>query len=155
MATLKLSDDFYEPTCSLIAVHCPMEAYRLAYFFNARLNIRLKRITGKALEESNTLFEYYEWENRLEDTVWSLMVNTTKRLVSSGGSDLFPSDSLTITSYLIPEMKKVDYFLKIDNTEGVYDLEKQIIQKINGIPLVATAYGVDVNQLKSKHNLIF
>lgn len=155
MATLKLSDDFYEPTCSLIAVHCPMETYRLAYFLNSQLHIGLKRITGKGSEGSNALSEYYEWENRMEDTTWGLMVNATKTLTPSGRSDLFPSGLLTITSYLIPEMKKVDYFLKIDNAEGAYDLEKQVVQKINAIPGVAAAYEVDVNQLKSKHNLIF
>lgn len=155
MATLKLSNDFYEPTCSLVAVHCTMEAYRLAYLLNSRLQLRLKRIVGKSSEDSHVLSEYYEWENEMEDMMWGLIVNATKTVASSGGSDLFSSGLLTMTSYLIPEMKKVDYFLKIDNAEGAYDLEKQIIQKINDIPQVATAYEVDVNQLKSKHNLIF
>ncbi|MGS2740704.1 IPExxxVDY family protein [Sinomicrobium sp. M5D2P17] len=154
MATLKLSDDFYEPTCSLVAVHCPMEAYRLAYFLNLHLQIGLRRIAGKEPNEGNVLSEYYEWENRMEETVWSLIVNATRTTVSSAGNDLFPSDVLTMTKYLIPEMKKVDYFLKVDNAEG-YDVDKQIVQRINKIPRVITAYEVDVNQLKSKHNLIF
>ncbi|RNL92984.1 IPExxxVDY family protein [Sinomicrobium pectinilyticum] len=154
MATLKLSDDFYEPTCSLVAVHCPMEAYRLAYFLNLHLQIGLRRTAGKEPNEGDMLSEYYEWENRMEETVWSLIVNATRTTVSSAGNALFPSDVLTMTKYLIPEMKKVDYFLKIDNAEG-YDIDRQIVQRINKIPRIATAYEVDVNQLKSKHNLIF
>ncbi|SFW41221.1 hypothetical protein SAMN02927921_01530 [Sinomicrobium oceani] len=154
MATLKLSDDFYEPTCSLVAVHCPLEAYRLAYFLNLHLQIRLRRIAGRASSECDVLSEYYEWENQMEETVWALIVNATRTQALSAGNDLFPSDEFTVTNYLIPEMKKVDYFLKIENGEG-YDTEKQIVQKINEIPRVTTAYEVDVNQLKSKHNLIF
>src|SRR5690606_36874579 len=101
--------DFYEPTCSLVAVHYPMEAYRLAYFLNLHLQIGLRRITGKEPDESDMLSEYYEWENRMEETVWGLIVNATRTTVSSAGNALFPSVMVTITRYLIPEMKKVDY----------------------------------------------
>ena len=52
----------------------------------------------------------------------------------------------------VPEYKEVDYFLKIeDDTEGE---EQSIINKIAFIPQVITTYMVDINQLKSKNNLI-
>ena len=62
-------------------------------------------------------------------------------------------EKITRTYHLIPEYKKVNYFLKIDN-ETVYN-EKLILNKIQEIPQVITAYSIDADQLKSKDNLIF
>ena len=60
----------------------------------------------------------------------------------------------TISKYLIPEQKKVDYFVKI-SSESNLKSSKIIISKINAIAEVITAYTVSPNQLKSKNNLIF
>ncbi|RAV28262.1 IPExxxVDY family protein [Sinomicrobium soli] len=154
MATLKLSDDFYEPAFSLIAIHCSAEACRLAYFLNAGLGIRLKRMIRDDVRENDLLSEYYEWENDMDEVVWALVVNAARSVVSLAGENLFSADQLTVTRYLVPELKKVDCFLKIDNAEGE-DHGSTVVCKINKIPQVTTAYEVDVNQLKSKHNLIF
>ena len=54
--------------------------------------------------------------------------------------------------FLVPEMKKVDFFLKIENPEVATD---QIIKKINSIKSLSAAYSVETNLIKSKNNLIF
>jgi hypothetical protein len=53
---------------------------------------------------------------------------------------------------LIPELKKTDFFLKLESDTPT---PKSMLAKINQIPQVVTAYAVDVNKLKSKRNLIF
>ena len=55
--------------------------------------------------------------------------------------------------FLIPEMKKVDYFLLIHNYIDDDDL-KEVIAGLNRIPEVAVAAEVDPKKLKSKENLI-
>ena len=56
--------------------------------------------------------------------------------------------------YLLPEFKKVDYFLKIENNEDAVSMSNiQIL--LNTIDNVSTVYSVDMNQIKSKNNLIF
>jgi hypothetical protein len=54
--------------------------------------------------------------------------------------------------YLIPELKKVDYFLKIE--EASLSTE-QIVNAIHSIDRVEAAYSINTNQIKSKNNLIF
>jgi hypothetical protein len=56
--------------------------------------------------------------------------------------------------YLLPEFRKVDFFLKIDNTEAPENvLKTQLL--LNTIENVSTVYQVNTNQIKSKNNLIF
>ena len=64
------------------------------------------------------------------------------------------SQSITKTYNLLPELKTVNYLLKIDDELNL-DREKYIINTILSIPQIATAYTVNQSQLKSKDNLIF
>jgi len=56
--------------------------------------------------------------------------------------------------FLVPEMKKVDFLLLIQNYIHTEDL-KEIINGLNKIPEVLVAMEVDPKKLKSKENLIF
>lgn len=56
--------------------------------------------------------------------------------------------------FLVPEMKKVDFFLLIQNYIHSDDL-KRIIIGLNKIPDLLVAVEVDPKKLKSKENLIF
>ena len=56
--------------------------------------------------------------------------------------------------FLVPEMKKVDFFLLIRNYIDGDEL-KAIISGLNKIPEVLVAAEVDPRKLKSKENLIF
>jgi hypothetical protein len=54
--------------------------------------------------------------------------------------------------FLIPEFKKVDYFLRIeDDSLEITD----IVTAIHSIDWVEAAYAVDIVKIKSKNNLIF
>jgi hypothetical protein len=153
-----LVDDFNDDTYSLLAIHCTVEDYRVAYLLNQYLDISLKRkpqdLDFKYVASS---YSIYEWEDKNHQTTWNLVSNVCVKeedsLISTGS--LFDSQSkITRTHNLIPEFKQVNYLLKINN-DGIYINEKSIIRKIQEIPQIATVYSIDVFQLKSKDNLIF
>jgi len=66
---------------------------------------------------------------------------------------LFGGNYSTI-SYLIPEKKKIDFFLKI---EGCYNENHLnfLIDKLNAINQIITSYSIELTTLKSKDHLIF
>jgi len=153
-----LVDDFYNDTFSLLAIHCTIEDYRVAYLLNQYLQIKLKR-NPQDLDFKYVAASYpiYEWEDKNQQMTWSLVSNVCKKeedsLVSTGS--LFNTQSKIIRTHnLIPEYKKVNYLLKIDN-DGNFINEKTIIHKIQEISQIAAVYSIDVSQLKSKENLIF
>ena len=142
-----LVDDFEDEAYSLLAIHCNLEDYRMAFLLNQFLNINLK-LCPHDLDFQYTNASY---------SVWNLNGNIFKReedsLVSSGS--LFDATSKVIKTYnLIPEYKNVNYFLKIENDDNYINL-KSVISIIQKIPQVVTVYDVDVSTLKSKNNLIF
>lgn len=153
-----LVDDFYDDTYILIAVHCRLQDYRLAYLLNQTLDINLRR-TPKDLDLNYTASSYavYEWNNEEAFITWNLVSNTCKkqeeRLYSSG--TLFQdSANVTKTYHLLPEFKQVDYFIKISN-EIQHINDKVIISKLQTIPQIITSYSMDLSKIKSKEHLIF
>ena len=153
-----LLDDFYDPFFSLIAVHCRLEDYRLAYLLNKHLDIRLVR-KSQDLDynflEAN--FSIYEWDDTKQQTTWNLISNVCKReedSLQSSGSLFNSKDKILKTYHLMPEFNKVDFFIKITTDEDSVD-EKQIINVLQEIPQLITSYSIDSDNIKSKDNLIF
>lgn len=155
---LILDDVFDEVLYTLIAIHCSVEDFRLAYLLNKHLGISLSRRTSD-IEFSlvGSTYSIFEWEDCRELTTWSLVSNVCKTEVFQprGNKSLFDTPERIIqTNHLIPEYKRVSYFLKIDSEYSV-SKEKIILNNILKIPQVVTAFSVDSSQLKSKDNLIF
>lgn len=153
-----LLDDYYDLSFSLIAIHCRLEDYRLAYLLNKHLNISLMRkaqdLDYNFLESS---YAIYEWNDSNYQTTWNLISNVCKKeeesLQSSGS--LFGNEKKVLKTYhLLPEFKKVDFFIKISTDEGLVD-EKPILKTLQTIPQLITSYRVDTEKIKSKDNLIF
>ncbi|RLD28500.1 MAG: IPExxxVDY family protein [Bacteroidetes bacterium] len=153
-----LVDDYSDDGYSLMAIHCTIEDYRVAYLLNQHLNINLVRksqdLDFKYIAAS---YSIYEWEDKNQLMTWNLVSNVCKKeedsLTSTGS--LFKSQNKIIRSHnLIPEFKKVNYFLKIDN-DGSFINEKTLIHKIQEIPQIVAVYSIEVSLLKSKDNLIF
>lgn len=69
-------------------------------------------------------------------------------------TDFFLLSNKGTEGFLIPEMKKADYFILIQNYIDKDDLEN-VISGLNQIPEVLAAIEVDPRKLKSKENLIF
>ena len=152
-----LVDDFDDLNYSLLAVHCEMEDFRLAYFLNQSLATRLSR-TKEDLDFLTSLatFSVFEWSNPLLQTDWHPIKNNclVEKVAVSKGLFLETNDKSWVKHSLIPEHNSVDYLLKIDNGGGFIN-EKEILNKIQKISKVSTAYSIDVSQLKSKEHLIF
>lgn len=133
--TLDLEEDF---DFTLIGISCHSKDYRLAYEFDkllgfeffreADLELLLKRETS-----SYAFFSYIDEDNYLE-----------YYLISNKGS----------FGKLIPEEKLSDYFLIVKGENNI-TTEKELLIKVNQIQLILKAYLIEVDQLKSKRNLIF
>jgi hypothetical protein len=153
-----LVDDFEDENYLLLAIHCNLEDYRMAFLLNQFLNINLKRCPYNLdFQYTTASYSVFEWQDNKKQAMWNLIGNIFKQeedsLVSSGS--LFNSSAkLTKTYNLIPEYKNVNFFLKIENENNNTNL-KNIINIIQKIPQVITVYDIDVNSLKSKNNLIF
>jgi hypothetical protein len=83
-----------------------------------------------------------------------LVSNQSAKKESVTNNDLFQYETTYSTPRLIPELKEVDYFLKIEGDEDTMDSNK-IIKTLLGNPKIMAAYEVDINKLKSRNNLIF
>ncbi len=153
-----LVDDFDIETYSLFAIHCTLEDYRIAYLLNKQLQINLKRkLRDLDVHYTSSSFSIYEWEDKNQRMIWNLVSNVCKKEeegLSSSGSLFETQSKILRTHNLIPEYKKVNYLLKIDNDGNFID-EKAIINSIQDISQIAAVYSIDVTQLKSKDNLIF
>lgn len=69
--------------------------------------------------------------------------------------DLFSNSTQEVATkvFLLPELKKVDYFLKIESDD---DLQiNEIVKNLKSIKSLSTVYVVDTETIKSKNNLIF
>lgn len=154
MAVYKLIEDFYEHSYTLIAIHCSLEDYKMAYFLNSFINTKFARLSFNLKLSDKASFSIYEWMDKINETTWNLISNISGIDLEESTGILFKKDKSMIINYFIPEYRKVDYFLKIDN-ENIFETSNMIIKKINEIPQVITAYAVNPDQLKSKNNLIF
>jgi hypothetical protein len=135
--TLNIEEEF-ELDFELIGISCHEKDFRLCYDLNNQLEIDLIRIKDleivlKNSKGSYSLYEYLDDENRID---YYLISNRSEK------------------GTLIPEQKGTDYFLQL---KGVtYDeMVEELIDKISSLPIVLTAYKINVNTLKSKQNLIF
>jgi len=162
MAIHKLDlDEFDEIDYFLIAIHTSLEDYRLAYFINQKLSINLGKSKNEVqinIKEGETNFSRFYYYDKEKTISWNLIQNENEVIQQrkDNSQNLFSNTILEISTkvYLIPEFKKVNYFLKIENVQETMNITK--IQTIlNTIDSISTAYTVDTNQMKSKNNLIF
>lgn len=152
-------DEFDEIDYELIAIHTSLEDYRLAYFINQKLPILLNKSKDEIqikTKDGEAYFSKYKYENLKEEVCWSLIQNKNEITSQNNGNaaNLFANAVLEISTkvYFLPELKKVDYFLKVENADESIEL---IINNINTINRVSAVYKVDTHQIKSKNNLIF
>jgi endo-1,4-beta-D-glucanase Y len=154
------TEEFDDIDYQLIAIHSPLEDYRLAYYINQNLPINLKKSNCNihiSNKEGETEFTRFVFEDE-KDILWSLVQNQNEILLSPQrvNQGLFAESNSKFSTkiYLIPEFKKVDYFLKIENDEVAIDIA-EITSQIKKIERISTVYSVDVESIKSKNNLIF
>ncbi len=162
MAVHKLEfDEFDEIDYHLVAIHTSLEDYRLAYFINQKLPINLsvnKEEIHINIKEGETHFSRFCYLDKEKAISWNLIQNKNEVIQqkTENNENLFSNLKMEVATkvYLLPEFKKVDYFLKIEHLEG--HIDKEDIQfLLNTIENISTAYSVDTHKIKSKNNLIF
>ena len=126
-------DDFCEEPYSLIGIHSTLEDYKLAYLINQNLNTRFYKAI-KDLEfkrdKKKASFSIYNYENTNDGFDWFLIANSYRRENQTVSNELLLTSETK--TYLIPEKKKVDFFLKICG-DSEYDFVMKTIQKIINI----------------------
>ena len=133
LLTLKEDYDF-----KLVGISCHTKDYRLCGELNKTLHIDLIRTDDIEINKKGEISPYSFYEFIDEDNYLEYF------LISNLGN----------SGYLIPEQKKVDFFLVIKGSTS-NDQILDIICKINTLSLVLTSFNIDPNQLKSKQNLLF
>ena len=161
MAIHKLDlDEFDEIDYHLIAIHTTLEDYRLAYFINQHLPVNLSKSKEEILisiKQGDTQFSRFYFDDEDNFISWNLIQNKNevvgKKEITN--QDLFSNSIQEVATkvFLLPELKKVDYFLKIESDD---DLQiNEIVKKLKAIKSLSTVYVVDTETIKSKNNLIF
>lgn len=135
--TLKLDLDL---DFVLVAITTQLKDYMFCFKLNKQLGVNFCKIDDLELSFSTTddpsyFSRYFYLLHESETELY---------IISNKGSE----------GFLIPEMKKVDFFLLIRNYIDEDDL-KMLINGINKIQDVLVAAEVDPKKLKSKENLIF
>jgi len=133
--TLEVEEDY---DFELVGICSHAKDYRLSWEINNVLEFDLEKgenyeINIKGDNQSYSFFSFIDDENHLE---YYLINNRCSKGV------------------LIPEEKKSDYFLLIRGIRRGGEKE-ELINKIGEIKNVLTTYEVEVDQLKSKSNLLF
>jgi hypothetical protein len=162
MAIHKLNlGEFDEIDYHLIAIHTSLEDYRLAYFINQKVGLNLSKNKNEIqinIKEGETKFSGFFYDDKKNGVFWNLIQNKNEVIQQKKESSqtLFSNIKMEVSTkvYLLPEFKKVDYFLKIENLEDTMDL-MQIQILLNTIENISTVYTVETNKIKSKNNLIF
>ncbi len=162
MAIHKLDlGEFDEIDYHIIAIHTSLEDYRLAYFINQKLPINLGKSENEIqinIKEGETKFSRFYFYDKERAISWNLVQNKNEVIQQKkeNGRTLFSNIKMEVSTkvYLLPEFKKADYFLKIENLEGAM-MVAQIQSLLNTIDSISTAYTVETNKIKSKNNLIF
>jgi hypothetical protein len=127
----------------LLGIISPVKDYKIAWAINIALHIKLKKNNDLKIEfinDKTLIISNYTFETE----------NSLLRLIKNKCQEVSDASS----SYLLPELKNFDYFLKIEDEANTFD-QSQIIKRIKSLPLIQYITPIDTTKLKSKENLIF
>jgi hypothetical protein len=148
-------EDFCEEEYSLIGIHTALEDFKLAYLLNKNLNTsfyKSKEDLKFENQQKNASFSIFNYSNTEYDFDWFLIANSSKRENQTESNELLLISETK--AYLIPEKKKVDFFIKISGDLS-FSFLSETVDKIKKIDQIITSYSIDKKTLKSKDFLIF
>jgi hypothetical protein len=135
----------------IIAVHCSLEPFDLAFKINSHLNIKLVRtnydISFKQTEEN---YMAYSNESSSEGALVFLFSNSYIKSQANKGSPLL-FDQESTEHALMPELRQADYLIKyVDENSAL----ESFIKSLSLLKEISSCYKVENSKIKSKHNLI-
>ena len=152
MSIYKLTTSDFESDYTLIAIHSQSEPYKLAYEINLKLNTSLKKSSFDiSFKNKVSVFDLYKHESEIYNTKLYLISNKSIEKENQSKDKLLFND-YSISSFLIPELKKAEFLMKIEG--GGFNIDSLIL-KLNKIDSVVSCYRASINNVKSKYNLIF
>ena len=152
MSIHKLSSSDFESDYTLIAIHSQSEPFKLAYEINLKLNTKLKKSSFDiSFKNKVSVFDLYKHESEIYNTKLYLISNKSIEKKNQTKNKLLFND-YSISSFLIPELKKAEFLMKIEG--GGFNIDSLLI-KLNKIDSVVSCYRASINNVKSKYNLIF
>ena len=152
MSIHKLSASDFESDYTLIAIHSQSEPYKLAYEINLKLNTSLEKSSFDiSFKNKVSVFDLYKHESEIYNTKLYLISNKSIEKENQSKDKLLFND-YSISSFLIPELKKAEFLIKIEG--GGFNIDSLLI-KLNKIDSVVSCYRASINNVKSKYNLIF
>ena len=152
MSIHKLSASDFESDYTLIAIHSQSEPYKLAYEINLKLNTSLEKSSFDiSFKNKVSVFDLYKHESEIYNTKLYLISNKSIEKENQAKSKLLFND-YSISSFLIPELKKAEFLMKIEG--GGFNIDSLVL-KLNKIDSVVSCYRASINNVKSKYNLIF
>ena|ERR1700722_10798464 len=124
----------------LIAVTTSLKDYRICYLINKFLSYNFTKKPDLSVEiqpgDAPIQFSMYYFNS------------------GENGTDSYFIANKGTEGYLVPEMKKADYFLMIKNYIDENELDS-LISTLNKIPEVVAAVKIDPKKIKSRENLLF
>lgn len=161
MAIIHRLTDFDTEDYKLIAIHSSRkEDFKVVYLINTMLEISLVRQETDVEivnDEGLCSFSVFKYEDLDHHVLWKVVSNKTiLHTDNPHNSPLFNSDpSIKSTQvHLFPELKTVDYLIKIEDTDEQFSIGT-IIERLNTQKIFTTAYEIRQTSIKSKQNLIF
>ena len=150
---LYLLDEFEEGEFKLLAIHSSMENYKVAFLLNTYCGSKFVMCKEDIeLPLKNAFFQNFEWTNPKKGIHCNLFSNKFIKLGvnKSKGPGLFDIPE-TKKVYLLPELKKADYFIKINSGISV----KVLSEKIELINEISMCYLPKINKINFHHTLNF
>jgi len=124
----------------LIAVTTSLRDYRICYLINKSLNFNFIKISDLEVDTyplpGPAIFSRYHYNWEASETDFYFIANKG------------------LEGYLIPEMRKADYFLMVKNYIDEGDLDS-LLSALNKIPEIVAAVKIDPKKIKSRENLLF
>ena len=152
MSIYKLTNSDFESDYTLIAIHSQSEPYKLAYEINLKLNTSLEKSSFDiSFKNKVSVFDLYKHESEIYNTKLYLISNKSIEKESQAKNKLLFND-YSVSSFLIPELKKAEFLMKIEG--GGFNIDSLVL-KLNKIDSVVSCYRASINNVKSKYNLIF
>lgn len=156
------AEEFQNYDMDLIAIKCNTEDYKVAYWFNRYLGLKLKKQAENILlkdTSGSSSYSNYFYNDQTNKVKWRLIENRSLQHAQVGENKYHPLfttmiDEVGTASYLVPELKAFDFLLLIEETDCFFDVAP-IIHQLQRIKSLSAIHEVDVNQLKSIDNLIF
>lgn len=126
----------YEFDCLLFGVLCQVPIHTFCWYLNKELGLNLAHKGSHVVQKRGELstYTYFVFEDDSSLARWMVLENHTENKT------------------LVPELKKFDYIVKIDDPDHVN--EGLILTGIRALAPVLGCYDFDIHSIKSKEDLL-